>query len=157
MRAKRSGFVLSRCLSDANGALRMRHRINVLAEQRSARDPVTVEIMGSNPIGDVSEVRGQKSATKLASAEHWRAQVAVTHPLRQWRFDSSSTHFGGQSSEAHSSFGEDAGLSNRLGGFDSRMRHRSARSSNGRIPVSQAGDAGSSPARVNQRSRHRSA
>ena len=25
----------------------------VLAEQRSARDPVTVEIMGSNPIGDV--------------------------------------------------------------------------------------------------------
>lgn len=66
---------------------------------RSARHPVTVEIVGSNPIEDACLRRGTQSgkAAKLktswfvgstptrvtkthASAGHWRAQVAVTHP-----------------------------------------------------------------------------
>jgi hypothetical protein len=69
-------------------------------EQRSARLPVTQETVGSNPIGDAQHgtVRQSGRATKLkpwwmgvrvplvlleqhASAGHWRAQVAVTHPL----------------------------------------------------------------------------
>ena len=36
--------------------------INVLVEQRSARDPAKVEIVGSNPTGDFfAGVRGQES------------------------------------------------------------------------------------------------
>ena len=36
--------------------------IKVLVEQRSARDPATVEIVGSNPTGDFWKcVRGQQS------------------------------------------------------------------------------------------------
>jgi hypothetical protein len=65
----------------------------------SARHPVTVEIRGSNPLGDADTRRGTQfgKAAKLkpswcvgstptrvsethASAGHWRAQVAVTHP-----------------------------------------------------------------------------
>src|SRR5262245_60712608 len=72
---------------------------------RSARHPVTVEITGSNPVGDAVDgtVRKLGKAAKLrtsrlcgfdshschseypvlstefASAGHWRAQVAVTH------------------------------------------------------------------------------
>ncbi len=70
---------------------------DVLVEQRSARHPVTVEIVGSNPIGDVWEfsildlrlliglqwkMENRKSQIEnpFASAEHRRAQVAVTHP-----------------------------------------------------------------------------
>ena len=68
---------------------------------RSARHPVKVEIRGSNPLGDAfrqhgavrnlakrrsSNLRGlwvrlpPASLDSFASAEHWRAQVAVTHP-----------------------------------------------------------------------------
>ena len=83
----------------------------VLVEQRSARLPVTQEIVGSNPIGDAQHgtVRQSGRATKFkpwwmgvrvplvllrqhASAGHWRAQVAVTHPQSLWRFDSVPTH-----------------------------------------------------------------
>ena len=67
---------------------------------RSARHPVTVEIVGSNPIEDVFEngtVRKRQSGEAqtfvslrvqlppvplrlFASAGYWRTQVAVTHP-----------------------------------------------------------------------------
>ena len=44
---------------------------------RSARHPVKVEIRGSNPLGDAFL---QDQTNSFALAEHWRAQVAVTHP-----------------------------------------------------------------------------
>ena len=71
-------------------------------EQRSARLPVTQEIVGSNPIGDARQDGTVRKPVKRrssnlrdrlwvrlppvllqqhASVGHWQAQVAVTHPL----------------------------------------------------------------------------
>ena len=78
---------------------------------RSARRPVTAEIVGSNPIGDADgTVRkpvkrpnsnlGERLWVRIppvllndASAGHWRAPVAVNHPLRLCRFDSCPAHW----------------------------------------------------------------
>src|SRR5260370_39184008 len=48
------------------------------------------------------------------SAGHWRAQAAVTRPRKLGRFNSCPMHLLGRSS-----FGEDAGFSSRIEGFDS--------------------------------------
>ncbi len=51
------------------------------------------DAVGSNPIESAWKIwKPGEDEIRNASAEHWRAQVAVTHPLRQWRFDSSSAH-----------------------------------------------------------------
>lgn len=105
---------------------------------RSARLPVTQEIVGSNPIGDASwhgTPTGRSAKLKPwclwvrlppvlleqqhASAGHWRAQVAVTHPPRGC-----------------------------AGSTPARRTDNTARSSNGRIPGPQPGDAGSTPVRA---------